>query len=129
MVSMRCVLRYLASALLFVTTLMVPTLMFAECLKDRSGEVYCGAGQCQIDRNGVVRCSRYYDGSAERTSDGHVLCGKGQCVTRSDGTVFCSSEIGGAVLLDSRGNARCYGQCEPATEEMCENTRADSSSN
>ena len=108
---------------------MGPTLMFAECLKDRSGEVYCGAGQCQIDRNGVVRCSRYYDGSAERTSDGHVLCGKGQCVTRSDGTVFCSSEIGGAVLLDSRGNARCYGQCEPATEEMCENTRADSSSN
>lgn len=122
-------LRCFASSSLLVMVLMIPAITSAECLKDRYGEVYCGAGLCQVDRGGIVRCSRYYEGAAERTSDGQVLCGKGQCVKRSDGSVFCSTEIGGAVLLDSRGNARCYGQCEPATEEMCENTRAGSSSN
>ena len=119
----------LARGSVFLMILMTPTLIWSECLKDRYGEVYCGAGQCQIDRNGTVRCSRYYDGFAERTSNGQVLCGKGQCVTRSDGAVFCSTEIGGAAIVDSRGNARCYGQCESATEEMCETTRAGSSNN
>jgi hypothetical protein len=74
-------------------------------------------------------CSRYYDGDAERTSDGKVVCGKGQCAKRSDGSVFCSTKVGGAVLIDSNGNARCYGQCEPATVAMCENTLAGSSNN
>jgi len=46
---------------------------------------------------------------------------------RSDGLAFCSSEVGGAVMSDSSGRVRCYGQCEPATIEMCESTRADSS--
>ena len=121
--------RYLASILLLVVVSVIPVIASADCLKDHTGEVYCGAGKCQVDTNGIVLCSRYYDGYAERTSDGQVLCGKGQCVTRSDGLVFCSTEIGGAVLIDSRGNARCYGQCEPATAEMCENTRAGSSGN
>lgn len=121
--------RYFASIGLFVMVLVFPAITSADCLKDRYGEVYCGAGRCQADSSGTVLCSRYYDGDAERTSDGQVLCGKGQCVKRSDGLVFCSTELGGAVLLDSSGNARCYGQCEPATVEMCENTRAGSSNN
>ncbi|MFT5702533.1 MAG: hypothetical protein ACI8ZB_005455 [Desulforhopalus sp.] len=119
--------RYCTSIVLFLMVLVIPAITSADCLKDRYGEVYCGAGQCEVDYNGIVLCSRYYDGYAERTSDGQVVCGKGQCVKRSNGSVFCSTEVGGAVLLDSKGSARCYGQCEPATVEMCENTRAGSS--
>lgn len=118
--------RYLASIGLFVMVLVIPAITSADCLKDRSGEVYCGAGLCLTDSNGIVWCSRYYNGDAVRTSDGQVLCGKGQCMKRSDGLVFCSTKVGGAVLSDSRGHARCYGQCETATVEMCENTRAGS---
>lgn len=118
--------RYFAGTWLFVMMLVIPVFTSADCLKDRYGEIYCGAGRCLVDSSGVVLCSRYYDGYAERTSDGQVLCGKGQCVKRRDGLVYCSTEIGGAVLLDSSGSARCYGQCEPATAEMCENTRAGS---
>lgn len=121
--------RHLAKIGLLAMLLAIPAVASADCLKDRNGEVFCGAGRCQADSGGTVWCSRHYDGSAERTSDGQVLCGKGQCVKRSDGLVFCSTEVGGAVLLDSRGNARCYGQCEPAAAELCENTRAGSSSN
>lgn len=122
-------LRHFAGIGLMAMLLAMPAVASADCLKDRNGEVYCGAGRCLADSNGTVLCSRYYDGHAERTSDGQVLCGKGQCAKRSDGLVFCSTEIGGAVVLDSRGNARCYGQCEPASAEMCENTRAGSSNN
>jgi hypothetical protein len=68
----------------------------------------------------------HYEGDAEITLDGQVLCGKGQCATDIAGNVFCSSEIGGAVLIDSDGHVNCYGRCEPATAENCENTRADS---
>jgi hypothetical protein len=121
--------RYLASIGLLVMVLVIPTITFADCLKDRSGEVYCGAGRCLSDSNGIVLCSRSYDGDVERTSNGQVICGKGQCAKRSDGIVFCSTEVGGAVLIDSNGSVRCYGQCEPATVEMCENTRAGSSNN
>lgn len=112
---------------LLVMVLVISATASADCLKDRYGEVYCGAGRCLADMDGIILCSRYYDGYAERTSDGLVVCGKGQCVKRSDGLVFCSTEVGGAALLDSSGNARCYGQCEPATKEMCETTRAGSS--
>ena len=121
--------RYLASICLFVMVLVIPAITSADCLKDQYGEVYCGAGRCRAQSNGIVWCSRYYDGSAEHTSNGQVVCGKGQCVRLSNGSVFCSTEVGGAVLLDSSGSARCYGQCVPATVEMCENTRAGSSSN
>jgi hypothetical protein len=98
----------------------------ADCVKDLSGEVYCGAGRCIVDRQGKVWCSRHYEGGAEMTLDGLVLCGKGQCAKDKDDQVFCSSEIGGAVLIDIRGHLRCYGRCEPATAEECETTRADS---
>lgn len=119
--------KYLSSIGLLMMVLAIPLITSAECLKDHTGEVYCGAGRCLTDSDGIVWCSRYYNGHAERTSDGQVLCGKGQCMKQGDGLVFCSSEVGGAVTSDSRGQVRCYGQCEAATSEMCESTRADSS--
>lgn len=97
----------------------------ADCAKDSYGEVFCGGGRCQYDRNGNVWCSRHFLGGVERTRDGRVLCGKGQCAKDLQGRIYCSSVVGGTVLRDSSGRVRCYGRCEPATAEQCENTRAD----
>lgn len=119
----------LVSGWLLVVALLTPVITSADCIKELNGEVYCGGGRCIVDSKGIAWCSKYYDGGAQITLDGRVLCGKGRCATTSDGKVFCSSEIGGAVLTDSRGHVRCYGQCEPATAEMCEHTRAGSSDN
>jgi len=98
----------------------------ADCVRDSYGEVYCGGGHCQYDREGNVWCSRYFLGGVERTRDGRVLCGKGQCAKDARGQIYCSSVPAGAVLRDSSGRVRCYGRCEPATAAHCENTRADS---
>ncbi len=111
--------------LLVIASLMV-AVTSADCVLEMHGEVYCGAGRCIFDRKGTIWCSRYYDGDAEITSDGQVLCGKGQCAKDRDGQILCSSEVGGAVLIDTRGRVHCYGRCEPATADKCENTRADS---
>jgi len=121
--------RFLSRIGLLVMALLIAAIASADCLRDPRGEVYCGAGRCIVDSKGSVWCSRHYDGDAKITLDGHVLCGKGQCAKDSHGQVFCSSEIGGAALLDSRGRIRCYDQCEPATADECENTRADSADN
>ena len=83
---------------------------YADCARDSYGEVYCGGGRCQYDRNGNVWCSRYFLGGVERTRDGRVVCGKGQCATDLNGRIYCSSAAGGSVLRDSRGRVRCYGR-------------------
>lgn len=111
---------------LLFATFLIATYASADCKKDIHGEVFCGAGRCLIDRDGTVWCSRHYEGGAEITLDGQVLCGKGRCAKDKYGRIFCSSEIGGTVLIDGRGRVRCYGQCEPATVDNCESTRADS---
>jgi len=118
--------RFYYSIILLVMVLPVPAITSADCVTDLSGEVYCGAGRCIVNSKGTVWCSRHHEGDAERTLDGQILCGKGQCAKGSDGQFFCSSEIGGAALTDSHGRVRCYGRCEPATADECENTRADS---
>ena len=118
--------RFLSRIGLLVMALLMAAITSADCLRNPRGEVYCGAGRCIVDSKGTVWCSRHYDGDAQIKLDGQVLCGKGQCAKGSDGQVFCSSEVGGAVLIDSRGRVRCYGRCEPATADECENIRADS---
>ena len=112
--------------LLALLSLLAPV-SSADCAKNRSGEVYCGAGSCLRDRSGVIWCSRFYEGGAQLTREGGVLCGKGQCVRDSRGKIYCSSVTGGAALKDSRGRVRCYGQCRPANAGNCENTLAGSS--
>jgi len=118
--------KYLSRIMLFVMTLVITGITSADCVTDSRGEVYCGAGRCIVDSKGTAWCSRHHDGDVKITLDGQVLCGIGQCAKNSDGQVFCSSEVGGAVLIDSRGRVRCYGQCESATTDNCENTQADS---
>jgi hypothetical protein len=114
---------------LLLSALLTATVTFADCKKDLYGQVFCGAGRCLVDKDGLVWCSRHYDGGAAITLDGQVLCGIGRCAKDKHGQIFCSSEIGGAVLVDSRGRVRCFGQCEPATRNNCESDVADSSDN
>ncbi|MEA2080045.1 MAG: hypothetical protein U9P00_09350 [Pseudomonadota bacterium] len=118
--------RFFSSIGLLAIALLMTAIASADCLRDPRGEVYCGAGRCIVDSKGSVWCSRHDDGDAKITLDGQVLCGKGQCAKDSNGQVFCSSEVRGAVLIDSRGRVRCYGLCEPASADECENARADS---
>lgn len=101
----------------------------ADCAKDIGGEVFCGGGECLRDSAGTIWCSRHDRGGAQKTLDGRVLCGRGRCAKDTGGRIFCSSNPGGAVLRDSRGRVRCYGECEPASADHCENTRADASDN
>ena len=98
--------------------------VLADCAPNRSGEVFCGAGDCISDRSGVIWCSRYRDGGAYLTRDGHAMCGKGQCARDPRDRIFCSTEPGGAAMKDVRGLVRCYGQCELAKPEWCENSVA-----
>jgi photosystem II stability/assembly factor-like uncharacterized protein len=102
------------------------TCAIADCAKDLRGDVFCGGGRCVTDEAGIVWCARHDRGDALLTLNGEALCGVGQCARTPRGAIFCSSEIGGAAMLDARGNVRCYGRCEPATANQCENTPADS---
>ena len=96
----------------------------ADCAKTVRGEVYCGAGHCEIDRFGKVWCSRFDRGGAAKTREGAVLCGRGACEKDSAGRIFCSTEVAGSVTRDSQGRVRCYGGCEPARRDLCESTPA-----
>lgn len=99
----------------------------AECLTDLRGNVYCGAGQCRIDKGGKIWCSRHYEGGALVTIDGQVLCGVGLCAKDKYGRVYCSSEIGGAVVVDREGFVNCFGRCEEGTVANCVSEIGDKS--
>ena len=129
-------IKFLQRLCLLVIIVSVAGYTNADCLKDLSGEIFCGAGNCVVgsrfvydNKYGTVLCSKYYQGGATKTLDGHVLCGKGDCAKSRNGEVFCSSVVGGSVLKDSKGNVRCYGTCEPASLDNCESTKAGSSAN
>ena len=110
-----------------VSVVLVATWLFfsassasADCMKDQNGEFFCGKGQCQRDRLGMVFCSAFLNGSAIRNHRGEVVCGRGHCVETSKREVVCSTEQEGGALLDRFGRPRCQGQCEPASADLCE---------
>jgi hypothetical protein len=94
----------------------------ADCIKDQSGNVVCGGGQCAMDQYGKVLCAKQ-GGGAIRDRFGVVRCGAGACAMDSFGKVKCSSEPGGGALLDSYGEVKCLGRCEEGTEQRCEAPR------
>lgn len=91
----------------------------ANCVQNQYGVVVCGAGQCEKDQYGKVFCARA-GGGALRAEYGEVLCGTGFCVRNSDSEVWCSTVPGGGAAVDSYGEAKCLGGCEPGTAERCE---------
>ena|SRR5678815_2455065 len=52
-------------------------------VRDNSGQVVCGNGQCRRDRAGNVRCSNQVGGGAETDYTGAVKC-LGGCEAPSD---------------------------------------------
>ena len=68
--------RFVFSIVGAVAVLLLPAAdVLADCVRDSRGEVYCGAGRCNFDRNGVVWCSRSYDGGADIKRHGSVRQG------------------------------------------------------
>lgn len=109
---------------IFLVLLMAMTpLSQADCLKASDGQVFCGAGACDISGSGIVSCSMFKFGDAEVNDQGRVECGRGLCLKNSTGRVFCSIEEDGGAALNISGQVKCYGGCEPGSESMCESLR------
>jgi hypothetical protein len=100
--------------------------IFADCKTDRFGVVYCGRGMCETDKDGNVFCSRYRYGDAVVDKYGSVVCGKGNCIAGIEFNEYiCSNVEGGGADTDREGIVKCYGGCEKATEQMCENDKGN----
>ena len=104
-------------AVLFSLSFLAPSAN-ADCVKDRSGNVVCGAGQCAADIRGVVYCAQA-GGGAIWDRHGDVVCGAGSCAKDSYLEVWCSREPGGGAAVDSYGKVKCLGEWEPASAERC----------
>jgi hypothetical protein len=90
-----------------------------DCIKDENGKVVCGAGQCATDQYGKVFCAKE-GGGAMKDEVGNVKCGVGYCAANDRGLVRCSKRPGGGASIDSNGQVKCLGGCQPATKQLCE---------
>jgi hypothetical protein len=116
--------RMIRFTLIFLAVLGIQQNVFAACLTDRYGEVYCGRGNCALDKHGKVSCSRYLFGDAVLNKEGNTVCGKGKCVLRERfDDFYCSSIETGGAAIDRLGAVRCYGGCELASASMCESVK------
>lgn len=96
----------------------------AACLTDRLGDVYCGRGNCALDKNGNVSCSRYLFGDAVLNKQGETVCGKGKCVLSAKfDSFYCSAIETGGAAVDRFSAVKCYGGCELASSSMCERVK------
>lgn len=121
---MRIISRMIKSILVLLILLGIHQSVFAACEINRFGDVYCGRGNCALDKNGNVSCSRYFLGDAVLNKQGNAVCGKGKCVlsTKFD-NFYCSAIESGGAAVDRLGIVRCYGGCEPASASKCESTK------
>jgi len=94
----------------------------ADCIRDQSGKVVCGKGQCELDRFGKVFCADL-GGGAVRDKYGKVLCGVGNCAKDYLENVWCSKEQGGGAAVDSYGKVKCLGGCEAGSTERCQEAK------
>lgn len=91
----------------------------ADCVKNQSGNVTCGAGQCEIDQFGKVYCAEPGGGAIKDRHD-NVQCGVGYCESDDLGQVWCSKKPGGGAKVDSHGKVKCLGGCEIGTANLCQ---------
>ncbi len=103
----------------------VPINSLADCMQASNGQVFCGAGFCDISNSGIVSCSIYKQGGAAVNTQGRVDCGKGQCLQNNAGRVWCSIQEEGGAETNISGQVKCYGGCEPGSESMCESIRGE----
>ena|SRR5208337_4100872 len=87
-----------------IVTLSLCPNVFAICLHDNIGNVWCPNNP----NGGIVR-----------NNVGVVACGRGDCRVDGTGIVKCSRTLGGGADVDTMGNVVCAGGCEPANKELC----------
>jgi hypothetical protein len=105
---------------IFLTLLLITNPVFAECMRDFSGRSVCGQGPCAKDRRGDVYCASDRYGTATQDDRGNVVCGLGKCAKDFRGNIYCSTESGGDVIQNDRGGVDCFGACQLASSELCE---------
>jgi hypothetical protein len=105
--------------LLLFALLGLPSLSTADCIRDRYGQIVCGAGECVPDQDGNIFCAPV-GGSALRDNHGEVFCGVGECTKDQKGKIWCSTVPGGGAATSAYGEVKCYKGCEAATQERCE---------
>jgi hypothetical protein len=98
--------------------------VYADCLRSIEGETICGRGPCAKDMRGQVYCARDKFGSAVRDDRGNVVCGRGKCAKDLRGNIYCSTESGGDAIRNNRGGVDCFGACQSASVELCEQSIA-----
>ena len=111
--------------LIFGLLIMAPFHSFADCMQASNGQVFCGAGDCELSGSGIVSCSIYKEGGAVVNAQGRVDCGKGQCLLNNAGQVMCSVQEEGGAAIDISGQVKCYAGCEHGSESMCESVRGE----
>jgi hypothetical protein len=89
------------------------------CIKDQSGNVVCGKGECVADQYKNIFCAPH-GGSAVKDKYGTALCGVGQCAKDYLGQIWCSKELGGGAAVDDHNLVKCAGGCELAAAARCE---------
>jgi hypothetical protein len=100
--------------------LLIATPVIAECMRDLKGRSICGPGPCAKDIRGDVYCANDRYGTATKDDHGNVVCGLGNCAKDLHGNIYCSTESGGDVIRNDRGGVDCFGTCQLASMELCE---------
>lgn len=107
------------SSLVFVFVLLHSACANADCVRNQTGAVVCGGGQCEVDQTNKIYCAEP-GGGAVKDRYGKVLCGTGYCERDATGQVWCSKRAGGGAMVDLNGNVKCLGGCEAASAARCE---------
>jgi hypothetical protein len=110
--------------ILLLVFCLVATPVLADCMRDASGNTFCGEGPCAEDSKGQVFCAPAQGGTALINDAGDVVCGYGRCQTGPYGGNYCAIEPGGDATRSERGEIECVGGCEAATNNLCQRTPA-----
>ena len=114
--------RFLIGCLLALSAAATQVHAAGDCVRDQNGKEVCGAGQCATNQFGKVFCAKE-GGGAMKDGLGDVKCGVGYCAVDDRGMVRCSKKPGGGASIDSNGQVKCLGGCQPATKQMCAATK------
>ncbi len=90
----------------------------ADCVRDSTGNVVCGKGQCRRAGDFKIFCADA-GGGALQNRNYIVECGIGYCEKDDKGNVWCSKEPGGGAERDAYGKVVCFGGCAPGSSELC----------
>ncbi|MZQ99338.1 MAG: hypothetical protein GT601_16860 [Acidaminobacter sp.] len=107
-------------AIVLLSLLVLCAVAQADCIRDQYGNTVCGPGECVTD---IYRAKVYcaaVGGGAMLGQNGVAVCGVGRCGRDANGRIWCSKVPGGSVGTDTNGNIKCFGGCEEASRDLCQ---------